>query len=522
MRLTGLHPRTGTIFAAILLPFMVALSFGFGATWDEKIQHEYGELVYRYFESGFRDRSALEYKDLYLYGGLFDLLCVLGTKLIPADPFIVRHVVNSAFGWIGVAYAGRLANLLFGPAAGLLAMVMLTLSPRYLGDAMNNPKDIPFAALATVATYYLATVERAYPYLNWKTALKLTLAIALAINVRAGGLLFLCYLAALLTLFLAMERPPRFAVLRRFAATAARFGLIALASVVLGTLFWPWAQAQPFVRPLYALNVLTHFYWPGSVLYRGQYFAATEIPWDYPFVYMFITSPPLVIAGVVLSSLVVLRGGWAGRRALGCWVVLFFPLIYVVVQGSMLYDGIRQLMFAYPPMVVVAAGGWVFALRAARRLLVPAVLLLAIGLAEPLIFQLRNHPNQIVYFNLFAGGPSGAFGRYDLDYWGASMLPAVKRSSEIATSASRDVLLSSGDPNDVVQADMSRFSNLIYAEKSAATSHLHIELLRGSPEQIAALLAAPTVHVVRTADGAPLCVIQPGPRYRELPSHPGL
>jgi hypothetical protein len=187
----------------------------------------------------------------------------------------------------------------------------------------------------------------------------------------------------------------------------------------------------------------------------------------------------------------------------------------------MLYDGIRQLMFAYPPMVVVAAGGWTFALRGARRLLVPAVLLMAIGLAEPLIFQLRNYPNQIVYFNLFAGGPRGAFGRYDLDYWGASMLPAVRRSAEIATSASRDVLLSSGDPNDVVQADMGRFSNLIYADKSAATSHLHIELLRGSPEQIAALLASPTVYVVRTADGAPLCVIQPGPRYRELPSHPG-
>lgn len=115
---------------------MAGLSSQFGATWDEKAQHEYGELVYRYFASG--DPSALNHSDQYLYGGLFDLLCVLATNWIPADVHVTRHAINSVFGWIGVVYTGRLANRLFGPAVALLAMVLLTVSPRYFGDAITK------------------------------------------------------------------------------------------------------------------------------------------------------------------------------------------------------------------------------------------------------------------------------------------------------------------------------------------------------------------------------------------------
>jgi hypothetical protein len=39
-------------------------------------------------------------------------------------------------------------------------------------------------------------------------------------------------------------------------------------------------------------------------------------------------------------------------------------------------------------------------------------------MAEPLVFQARNHPNQIVYFSPLMGGPKSAFARYDMDYWG--------------------------------------------------------------------------------------------------------
>lgn len=491
---------------------MMALSFRFGATWDEKVQHEYGELVFRYFASGFRDRAALAYKDLYLYGGLFDLLCATATRWIPADVSVTRHIITSMFGWIGIVYTGKLAGRLFGPAAGLLSMVMLTLSPRYFGDAMNNPKDIPFAAMAIMATYYLANVETAYPYLRWKNSLKVIAAIALAINIRAGGLLFLCYLGGLLVVLTIRERERN---VSRLAATAGRFTAIGIASLCLGTLFWPWGQVQPLVRPFQALAALTHFAWPGFVLYRGQYLPATALPWHYPIVYLLITSPLVVLAGIGFSSVLFWKRH-ATAAAMACWFLVLFPLTYVVIRGATLYDGVRQLLFVYPPMVVLASGAWMGIVRETTMPRVAAMLLLAVGLADPLAFHVRNHPNQIVYFNALVGGPRGAFGRYDLDYWGNSMLTAVARSAEIATRASRRLVVSSGEPNDVVQADARRFGSLIYADWREGNDHLHIELLRGNPEKLTALLQSPTVYVVRTADGAPLCVIQPGPLYSDI------
>lgn len=43
---------------------------------------------------------------------------------------------------------------------------------------------------------------------------------------------------------------------------------------------------------------------------------------------------------------------------------------------------------------------------------------MVVGIAEPVFFQIRNHPSQYVYFSPPVGGPRAAFGRYKMDYWG--------------------------------------------------------------------------------------------------------
>ena len=37
------------------------------------------------------------------------------------------------------------------------------------------------------------------------------------------------------------------------------------------------------------------------------------------------------------------------------------------------------------------------------------------------------HPLQYAAFNAFAGGVSGAYGRFDLDYWSLAVLPALRQ-----------------------------------------------------------------------------------------------
>ena len=50
---------------------------------DEGMQHHYGELIIAYYASGFRDQGVFNFQNLYLYGGLFDIVAVAAQ---PSDP----------------------------------------------------------------------------------------------------------------------------------------------------------------------------------------------------------------------------------------------------------------------------------------------------------------------------------------------------------------------------------------------------------------------------------------------------
>ena len=51
---------------------------------DEPVQQHYGELIVAYYRSGFADQSLFHYQNLYLYGGLFDVVADLLQELLPS------------------------------------------------------------------------------------------------------------------------------------------------------------------------------------------------------------------------------------------------------------------------------------------------------------------------------------------------------------------------------------------------------------------------------------------------------
>jgi hypothetical protein len=200
------------------------------------------------------------------------------------------------------------------------------------------------------------------------------------------------------------------------------------------------------------------------------------------------------------------------------WAFVLVPSTMVIVRNLTLYDGIRHVYFIVPPMAVLAAAGWDFLLGAVRRPgAVAAVgLALACGVAEPLAFQVRNHPNQNVYFTPLAGGPRAAFGRYEMDYWGNCVLEAVRWSAGQAERAGMAVGVTA-NAWEVAVADLSRFPSLWFRHRRHGGYHLDIRLLKG-PRQGVLDAAARTdiLYQVTTADGAPLCIVLPGPEYPAL------
>lgn len=501
--------------AAVLLPFMIWASFDFGVTWDEKSRHRYGELIWEFYR-GLRDRSSFTETGGHLYGGLFDAICAGIEQWLSGDRYVIRHAVNATFGWVGVLYCGRLAARLFGTWAGVLAMVLLVSSPRYFADSMNNPKDLPFAAMTVVILYYLSTISPTWPYFSRATAIKIAVALGLALNIRAGALLYVGYLGLLVIAFAIAERNwDR----RRLAITAAVLAAIVVGVLLLGTVFWPWAQGAPLTRPIVALLGLADFPWAGGVLFNGRVYAAPDLPWYYPLLWLAISTPPVVLAGAALSIFASRDRRWSLQTQV-LWALAVFPVLLIIIRDSTLYDGVRHILFVYPILVVLAASGWIAMLSRANRpwLRRGVAAVLALGLGNVLAFDLRAHPNEAVYFNELVGGPRGAFAKYDMDYWGNCVLEAVAWSAEAARLSGRAITIS-GNAWQVVQLDTERFPQLAFT----LPHHKHelsVELARGSPEGLTALANRTDVlYRVQTPDGAVLCVVVPGPAFAELEPH---
>lgn len=523
--------------AVALLALLVGVSPDFGATWDERFQQKYGEQIWDYLH-GRLPRTAFDtdFGNQYLYGGLFEVIAVAVQQVVPANRYVVRHGVNAVFGWVGIVFCGLLAARLFGPGAGWLAALLLAASPRYVAHSMNNPKDVPFAALAIVSLYYIVTMSPRPPHLTWRHAAKLTLAIALAIGVRPLGLVLLGLAAAALTGLsaisairtLARAGPiagagpatgPAETAVQSVAGALGRLAIMALVAVPLGTLAWPWAQGQPFARPVEAFLIASRATWAAGfpVLYAGQHLAADQLPWQYVPVWLGMSLPPVVLAGLALVPLAWRHGSSAriGILALATFVVA--PIALAIWRHATLYDEIRHLLFTIPPLVALAGAGWAAALGAARRRArTVAILALVAGVAEPLVFQVRNHPNQIVYFSPIAGGPRAAFGQYDMDYWGNSMLDPVKWAAGLAARAGMPVGVM-GRPTEPIQANLERYPSVWFVGRKTEAAHFEIRLLRGSHDEVLDVAGrGDVIHRAATADGTPLSVVVPGPAFHEL------
>ena len=146
---------------------------------------------------------------------------------------------------------------------------------------------------------------------------------------------------------------------------------------------------------------------------------------------------------------------------------------------------------------------------------IPAAVLV-VGLAEPLVFSIRNHPNEVVYFNAILGGPQAPLGRFELDYWGNCEFEAMKRAARAARGAGMFVVMS-GRQWRQMQLNARRLDEVEVIDPVRRQHHLELTLIRGTPDAIAETIARPdNLYRVTTADGTPLCIVSRGPAWGEL------
>jgi hypothetical protein len=413
----------------------------YGVTWDEDAHNWYGNFVLDYYLSFFGNKTALHWRDLYNYGAAFDTMAAALSRVSPIGVYETRHLLNGLVGILGLIGCWRLARALAGARAGCIAALFLILTPNYYGQMFNNPKDIPFAAGAVWATYYMVRILPTLPRPPLRLLARLGTAIGITMGVRIGGLLLLCYLGLLLGLDGTWRtidaRSP--AALFDTAWTGCRRVLVPVVLIAYPVmlLFWPWAQANPIENPLRALEFFSHQTFPFRTLFAGRFVPATDLPWSYLPTYIAIALPELVLAMLFCAPIVAAAELWRAHftlrreQFLGAFIVgigIVFPVAYAIAIKAVLFDGMRHFIFVLPLIAVAAAFGadralvWLSRFPYRRAVFVALALY---GLAHLSIMAML-HPDQYVYYNAFVGGVEGAQRKYKLDYWANSYAEAVQ------------------------------------------------------------------------------------------------
>ena len=426
---------------ATLLVALVVLVFAtygdYAVSNDEPVQQRYGELIVAYYRSGFADRSLFQYENLYLYGGLFDVLAVLAERLAPfIDAYDVRHILCALIGIAGIGVAYATARLVASARAGAIAACALAVCGSWYGSMFNHTKDIPFAVAMIGATYFLLRMSRDLPRPRWGAVAGFGLLLGAALGMRVLGLLMVGYagLALLIRIPHLREGPVR-DHLAFFAQSAIALVPGFLIAYVIMIAAWPWSALAP-LNPIRGLIDFGQFHMEIHTLLAGQVYTMGDVPRWYVPAYLLIKLPLPMLAGAGVALVFALWPGGsdprAAERRLETALLVFiavFPVICEVVDRGPADTGLRHFLFVVPVFAVLAGIGfdWLLRVLAAWRRLMAAGAAAAIlaALVWDAGVLVRLHPYQYLFYNPLVGGLQGASRRYVTDYWVNIMPEAV-------------------------------------------------------------------------------------------------
>jgi len=427
-----MYKKLSYLFWIVLLGVFIRLSFDAGISGDEYLHLNHSYNVINYYKTFGQDRSCMNTPKTFLkyYGQSYDNLATLICEIFGIDDiFTLRHLLSMIAGWLVVLFTWLTARELSDKRTAWLAVILILVSPRFIGHSFNNLKDIPFALGFISSLYFLLRYLKDMKDSPFSAKMGLIAAIAFTISIRPGGLLLIAYM----WLFAGLRYYQLYKFdLKKLIPETIPLLYITFTSYFAGLLFWPFALEDPIRNPVLSSIVMTDYYVTIRQLFEGTLYWSDQLPWYYLIKYITITIPLIVIAGVLLSIFYLKKAFTDKEKNLNIFILLFytfFPILFILFKSSNVYGAWRHVLFIYPPLIILSALGlmWVFDHLKNKYLKYSfaAVILLLSG--RPLAFMIRNHPLEIVYFNPLTGGLKGARGNYEMDYYYHSTRPASEK-----------------------------------------------------------------------------------------------
>ena len=441
------HLMTSSIYKKLsyalfgVLAIFILLTFKqYGVSNDEEVQHVYGRLLLKFYSSGFTDQSAFTYKNLYLYGGFFDLVAASLEKILPIWVWDIRHLLSAIFGFAGIIAVYKITEKLAGERAALLAALLLTITGAWSGAMFTHTKDVSFGACMAWALYYTTLISDKLDRIPRILSIKLGIAVGFALGLRIGGafaVIYLLILVLIASLIQASSLKEKLNFYHKAIIGLLPAGIVAFAIMAL---FWPWAMMGAD-HILIAAKSFSHFEFDMSTIANGQWFSIGDISRFYLLQYLAIRLPEVfllgLLAGLIICGTRLLRMNnhfsvYFSEKLpeITLAITLLFPLLFVLYDRPALYNGVRHFTFIIPPLAIFAGIGLSNAYQTLKTyprwkmILTSACLLLASNTCY-LLFKL--HPYQYLYYNHFAAkSMQQAEHLWESDYWSSNLIESSK------------------------------------------------------------------------------------------------
>jgi len=450
----------------ILFGVLIVLGFSrfgdYGMSWDQQYRHEEGAKKLDYYVHLLNGNPQPYANDRDYYPGFYDLTVQIVHAVIqPCGPgalgvIYTDHLLSAIFGILTILAAYRIGRMFGGRPVGFFSALFLTVFPHFFGHMFMNPKDIPFACGYLWSLYYiLKTLRRP---LSLSLFLKLSITIGLTLAIRMGGVFLIFYLgvALLLRLWLQRDQIKSKAQLANRFGQAVAYGIgVIIVSFLILLPWWPFAHQDPLGTIITTLTQIANFPWNGPVVFNGEVFVATDLPWYYLPEMLLITAPLFLVVllglGFIFLIVEATRGfkkqkaSYLTQERLSKFFLLFcliFPVAIVAIRQATLYDGMRHFIFILGPWAILAALTLdkirLYFKKHAQTTRSPVIKvaplavkgIIALCVANVAIEMVVLHPYQYIFYNSMVGGIQNAWKGFETEYWGISHKEAVNKLAE--------------------------------------------------------------------------------------------
>lgn len=392
--------RKKLFFCLIFLVSFIVTSIGInqtGETWDEipyyNAAKQYASNI-KHFRTKGEDWAANKEhppvaKYVYMVASAFEMQK-------EGENYTGGRLASAAMISLTISLTFLFTLELFGALAGLLAAIVLLLTPPFIGFGRVLGMDSPTALAITLIgiSFYKFANSKAMPKDYIIPALVFSLGIATRYNIVLSGL----FLPVAVLLFSSW----RFELKKWLS-----FFIFPIAAVLIFYLVWPFLWQDPIGGIDKSIG-----HW-GQV--KEWYFGVSNatLPNSYFLSYFFYVTPAVVL---ILSALGLIIKPWNNKK-LYILALLLVPFINSVV--GIKQGGVRYLLFVFVPLAIFSGLGLSFLIKKVKYLWLQIILILSLIVYMSFV-MVSYYPYYIDYYNEFMGGAKGNYEKkaLQLGWWG--------------------------------------------------------------------------------------------------------